>query len=47
MELEYNFSMRDEVALASLRGFLRNLLDNATGPRLEFLKTALPKFVNS
>jgi hypothetical protein len=47
MELEYDFSMRDEVALETLRGFLRNILDNATGPRLKSLRTALPKFISS
>jgi hypothetical protein len=47
MELEFDFSMRDEVALGNLRGFLRNILDNATGPRLESLKTALPNFIDS
>jgi hypothetical protein len=47
MELEYDFSMRDEVALGNLRGFLRNILNNATGPRLESIKTALPNFIDS
>jgi hypothetical protein len=45
MELEYDFSMRDEVALETLRRFLRNILDNALRQRLESLKIALLRFV--
>lgn len=47
MELEYDFSMRDEAALETLRGFLRNVLDNALGERLESIKATLPEFAES
>lgn len=44
MELVFDFSMRDQAALETLRSFLHNILDNALGPRLQSLKAVLPKF---
>lgn len=44
MELLFEFFMRDQNALETLRGYLHNILTNTLGPRLESLKAVLPKF---
>lgn len=47
MELEFDFSMRDESQLAQLRIRLHNILKHAVGERLDMIKAALPKLAES
>jgi hypothetical protein len=47
MELLEDFSLRKENTVREVRGYLRNIVEYARGPRLESIKKALPLFMKN